>query len=110
MPSRPSTSRGRRSPRPFGTRIGRLRRRRRGDRKGSEGGRHGGRAADIEKIGARRHWRMAYLAFVTTGRLTRQELGWLLAQEARGAAKILRQDVTLLSQPPPPDATAPVVP
>jgi two-component system OmpR family sensor kinase len=53
---------------------------------------------------------MAYLAFVTTGRLTRQELGWLLAQEARGAAKILRQDVTLLSQPPPPDAGAPIVP
>jgi hypothetical protein len=44
---------------------------------------------------------MAYWAFVTTGRLTRQELGWLLAQEARGAAKILRQDVTLLTQPPP---------
>ncbi len=35
------------------------------------------------------------------GRLTRQELGWLLAQEARGAARILRQDVTLRSQPPP---------
>ncbi|HVW29544.1 MAG TPA: ATP-binding protein [Polyangiaceae bacterium] len=47
---------------------------------------------------------------MTTGRLTRQELGWLLAQEARGAAKILRQDVTLLSQPPPPDANMPVVP
>jgi two-component system, OmpR family, sensor kinase len=45
---------------------------------------------------------VAYSAVVTTGRLTRQELGWLLAQEARGAAKILRQDVTLLSQPPPP--------
>src|SRR5262249_2912596 len=28
---------------------------------------------------------------------------------ARGAAKILRQDVTLLSQPPPPDAAAPIV-
>lgn len=49
---------------------------------------------------------MAYLRRVTMGRLTRQELGWLLAQEARGAAKILRQDVTLLSQPPPPDASA----
>jgi two-component system OmpR family sensor kinase len=48
---------------------------------------------------------MAYLRFVTMGRLTRRELGWLLAQEARGAAKILRQDVTLLSQPPPPDAS-----
>ncbi len=44
---------------------------------------------------------------MTTGRLTRQELGWLLAQEARGAAKILRQDVTLLSQPPPADAPVP---
>jgi two-component system OmpR family sensor kinase len=52
---------------------------------------------------------MAYLAAVTTGRLTRQELGWLLAQEARGAAKILRQDVTLLSQPPPPDASVNIV-
>ncbi|HEX4336664.1 MAG TPA: hypothetical protein VH062_12170 [Polyangiaceae bacterium] len=52
---------------------------------------------------------MAYLAVVTTGRLTRQELGWLLAQEARGAAKILRQDVTLLSQPPPADASINVV-
>ncbi len=52
---------------------------------------------------------MAYLAVVTTGRLTRQELGWLLAQEARGAAKILRQDVTLLSQPPPPDASVNIV-
>ncbi|HEX4477299.1 MAG TPA: sensor histidine kinase, partial [Polyangiaceae bacterium] len=40
---------------------------------------------------------------MTTGRLTRQELGWLLAQEARGAAKVLRQDVTLLTQPPPAD-------
>jgi signal transduction histidine kinase len=48
---------------------------------------------------------MAYLRYVTMGRLTRQELGWLLAQEARGAAKILRQDVTLLSQPPPPDTS-----
>jgi hypothetical protein len=40
---------------------------------------------------------------VTAGRLTRQELGWLLAQEARGAAKMLRKDVTLLTQPPPPE-------
>jgi signal transduction histidine kinase len=47
---------------------------------------------------------------MTTGRLTRQELGWLLAQEARGAAKLLRQDVTLLTQPPPADASAPAVP
>jgi two-component system OmpR family sensor kinase len=44
---------------------------------------------------------MAYWPFVTSGRLTRNELGWLLAQEARGAAKILRQDVTALTQPPP---------
>jgi two-component system OmpR family sensor kinase len=53
---------------------------------------------------------MAYWRLVTTARLTRQELGWLLAQEARGAAKILRQDVTLLSQPPPADLTALVIP
>ena len=54
---------------------------------------------------------MAYSGVVTTGRLTRQELGWLLAQEARGAAKILRQDVTLLSQPPPTpaDLATPIV-
>jgi hypothetical protein len=65
-----------------------------------------------------RAWRdaeMAYWAFVTAGRLTRQELGWLLAQEARGAAKILRQDVTLLTQPPPAEGavsitTIPVLP
>ncbi|MGE0324766.1 MAG: ATP-binding protein [Polyangiaceae bacterium] len=35
-------------------------------------------------------------------RLTRQELSWLLAQEARGAAKALREGVSALSQPPPP--------
>lgn len=35
-------------------------------------------------------------------RLTRQELSWLLAQEARGAAKALREGVSLRSQPPPP--------
>lgn len=33
---------------------------------------------------------------VTGGRLTRQELGWLLAQEARGAAKSLRAEVSEL--------------
>lgn len=44
---------------------------------------------------------------MTTGRLTRQELGWLLAQEARGAAKMLRKDVTLLTQPPPAAPQAP---
>jgi hypothetical protein len=55
---------------------------------------------------------MAYWTFVTTGRLTRQELGWLLAQEARGAARILRQDVTFLTQPPPAEGAAamPVIP
>lgn len=46
---------------------------------------------------------------MTKGRLSRQELGWLLAQEARGAAKALRQDVTLLTQPPPP-GEAPTLP
>lgn len=35
---------------------------------------------------------------MTTGRLTRQEIGWLLAQEARGAAKVLRKDVDILSK------------
>lgn len=45
---------------------------------------------------------LAYFHAVTTGRLTRQELGWLLAQEARGAARTLRQDVALLSVAPPP--------
>ena len=44
---------------------------------------------------------------VGTGRLSRQELGWLLAQEARGAARVLRQDVTLLTQPPPPESSGP---
>ncbi len=34
-------------------------------------------------------------------RLTRQELSWLLAQEARGAAKKLRQGVSQLKQPGP---------
>lgn len=35
-------------------------------------------------------------------RLTRQELSWLLAQEARGAARALREGVQQLTQPPPP--------
>lgn len=39
---------------------------------------------------------------MTNERLTRQELSWLLAQEARGAAKALRDGVTQLTQPPPP--------
>lgn len=34
-------------------------------------------------------------------RLTRQELSWLLAQEARGAARALREGVTQLKQPGP---------
>lgn len=34
-------------------------------------------------------------------RLTRQELSWLLAQEARGAAKALREGVSQLKQPGP---------
>ncbi len=34
-------------------------------------------------------------------RLTRQELSWLLAQEARGAARVLREGVTQLKQPGP---------
>lgn len=41
----------------------------------------------------------------TKGRLTRQELGWLLTQEARGAAERLRRGVQVLSKtiPPPSD-------
>jgi two-component system, OmpR family, sensor kinase len=38
---------------------------------------------------------------VSQERLTRQELSWLLAQEARGAAKALREGVTQLKQPLP---------
>ena len=33
-------------------------------------------------------------------RLTRQEISWLLAQEARGAAKSLREDMSRLTSPP----------
>ncbi len=36
------------------------------------------------------------------GKLTRQELGWLLMQEAQGAAERLRKGVTALTQAPPP--------
>jgi two-component system, OmpR family, sensor kinase len=44
---------------------------------------------------------------VTKGKLTRQELGWLLTQEAQGAAERLRKGVTALTQaPPPPGADA----
>jgi signal transduction histidine kinase len=40
---------------------------------------------------------------VSKGRLTRQELGWLLTQEAQGAAERLRRGVQVLkSKPPPP--------
>jgi two-component system OmpR family sensor kinase len=35
-------------------------------------------------------------------RLTKQELSWLLTQEARGAAERLKQGVALLTKPPPP--------
>jgi signal transduction histidine kinase len=46
---------------------------------------------------------------VSKGRLTRQELGWLLTQEAQGAAGRLREGVTLLkSNPPPADVTGEV--
>jgi len=41
-------------------------------------------------------------AAVSQERLTRQELSWLLAQEARGAARALREGVQQLTQPPPP--------
>jgi signal transduction histidine kinase len=45
---------------------------------------------------------------VTKGRLTRQELGWLLTQEAQGAAERLRRGVTALTSnvPPPPEIGA----
>jgi two-component system OmpR family sensor kinase len=39
---------------------------------------------------------------VSKGRLTRQELGWLLTQEAQGAAERLRKGVSALTQAPPP--------
>jgi hypothetical protein len=45
---------------------------------------------------------------VAKGKLTRQELAWLLTQEAQGAAERLRKGVTALTQAPPPpgvDAT-----
>src|SRR6516225_2631695 len=44
---------------------------------------------------------------MSKGKLTRQELGWLLTQEAQGAAERLRRGVTALTQaPPPPGADA----
>lgn len=52
------------------------------------------------------------MAAVTQDRLTRQELGWLLAQEARGAARALREGVVQLKVPAPAvdlrDSMAPV--
>jgi signal transduction histidine kinase len=39
---------------------------------------------------------------VSKGKLTRQELGWLLTQEAQGAAERLRKGVTALTLAPPP--------
>jgi hypothetical protein len=40
---------------------------------------------------------------VSKGRLTRQELGWLLTQEAQGAAERLRTGVQILKSNPPPE-------
>jgi two-component system OmpR family sensor kinase len=43
---------------------------------------------------------------MSKGKLTRQELGWLLTQEAQGAAERLRKGVTALTQAPPaPDSS-----
>ena len=47
----------------------------------------------------RRFWHP--LGRVSKGKLTRQELGWLLTQEAQGAAERLRKGVSALTQPPP---------
>ncbi len=44
---------------------------------------------------------------MSKGRLTRQELGWLLTQEAQGAAERLRKGVTALTQAPPPPGADP---
>ncbi len=45
---------------------------------------------------------------MSKGKLTRQELGWLLTQEAQGAAERLRLGVSALTQsPPPPVAPSP---
>lgn len=53
------------------------------------------------------------IARVSNERLTRHEISWLLAQEARGAAKALREGVTRLTNPPTagsePPSTAPSV-
>ena len=45
---------------------------------------------------------------MSKGRLTRQELGWLLTQEAQGAAERLRRGVQILkTKPPPPPSELP---
>ncbi len=46
---------------------------------------------------------------MSKGRLTRQELGWLLTQQAAGAAERLRKGVETLKTnvPPPPDSSVP---
>jgi signal transduction histidine kinase len=44
---------------------------------------------------------------VSKGRLTRQELGWLLTQEAQGAAERLRRGVQVLKTKPPPPPSLP---
>jgi signal transduction histidine kinase len=56
---------------------------------------------------AARFWHASYR--VSKGRLTRQELGWLLTQEAQGAAERLRKGVTALKSnaPPKPDSQFP---
>ncbi|HEY8039840.1 MAG TPA: sensor histidine kinase [Polyangiaceae bacterium] len=44
---------------------------------------------------------------MSKGKLTRQELGWLLTQEAQGAAERLRKGVSALTQAPPPPGVDP---
>jgi two-component system OmpR family sensor kinase len=44
---------------------------------------------------------LAFLGGVSKGKLTRQELGWLLTQEAQGAAERLRKGVSALTHVPP---------
>jgi signal transduction histidine kinase len=47
---------------------------------------------------------------VSKGKLTRQELGWLLTQEAQGAAERLRTGVSALTQAPPPSTSGAALP
>jgi signal transduction histidine kinase len=47
---------------------------------------------------------------VSNERLTRHEISWLLAQEARGAARALREGVTRLTNPPPTGEPPPSAP